>query len=98
TLVSWKSSDLSLKSVKTVQRWRWTLLDKKRVATIIQNFSSLNGRIHENIKLWCLSTSIGVDMQHLKRLEDDENSKKLGFDLDAKLHLASADSAIHSES
>ncbi|KAF2813270.1 uncharacterized protein BDZ99DRAFT_486568 [Mytilinidion resinicola] len=98
TLVSWKSSDLSLKSVKSVHRWRWTLLDKKRVATVIRNFSSLNDRIHDNIKLWCLSTSIGVDLQHLKRLEDDENSKKLGFDLDAKLHLASADSAVHNES
>lgn len=72
-------------------------MDKKRVAAIILNFSSVNDRIHANIKLWCLSTSIGVDLQHLRRLKDDENSKKLGYDIDAKLQLVSQASQTSDE-
>lgn len=77
------------RKVTSIQRWRWSLVDKKRITAIIVNFSGVNDRIHANIKLWCLSTSIGVDLHHLRRLEDDENSKKLGFDIDAKLQLVS---------
>lgn len=82
----------STKTVRSFDRWRWSLLDKKRIVAIVRNFSNLNDRIHANIKLWCLSTSVGVDLQHLKRLQDDENSKRLGFDIDAKLQLAATDS------
>jgi hypothetical protein len=73
---------------KSFQRLRWSLLDKKRVEVIVRDFSELNGRVHESIKLWCLGTSIGVDLQHLKRLENDANSRKLGFDVDARLQMA----------
>ncbi|KAI9666469.1 MAG: hypothetical protein M1821_004405 [Bathelium mastoideum] len=76
------------------KRLRWTLLDKKRITALIENFSELNGRILANIKLWCLSVSIGVNLQHLQRLEHDPNSRQLGFDVDAKLRLA----ASHAES
>ncbi|KAL9079702.1 MAG: hypothetical protein Q9157_001428 [Trypethelium eluteriae] len=72
------------------KRLRWTLLDKKRITTLIKDFAELNGRILANIKLWCLSMSIGVNLQHLRRLENDSNSKKLGFDVDARLHLAAS--------
>lgn len=63
-------------------------MDKKRVEVIIGDFSDSNGRIHESLKLWCLGTSIGVDLRHLKRLETDINSQALGFDVDARLQLA----------
>ncbi|KAJ4025686.1 hypothetical protein NW752_003161 [Fusarium irregulare] len=70
------------------QRFRWSLMDKKRVEAILRDFADSNDRIHENLKLWCLGTSIGVDLRHLKRLETDINSRKLGFDADARLQLA----------
>ncbi|OAQ97460.1 hypothetical protein LLEC1_03547 [Akanthomyces lecanii] len=70
------------------QRLRWSFCDKKRVESIVRDYGELNARIHESIKLWCLSTSIGVDLQHLKHLESDENSRILGFDVDAKLQIA----------
>ncbi|KAI9685289.1 MAG: hypothetical protein M1822_004662 [Bathelium mastoideum] len=76
------------------RRLRWTLLDKKRITALIEDFSELNGRILANIKLWCLSVSIGVNLQHLRRLEHDPNSRQLGFDIDARLRLA----ANHAES
>jgi hypothetical protein len=64
------------------------------VEVIIKNFSEVNGRVHENIKLWCLGSSIGVDLGHLRRLEDDDNSKALGFDLDAKLQMAASNATV----
>ncbi|EJT75451.1 hypothetical protein GGTG_05385 [Gaeumannomyces tritici R3-111a-1] len=66
-------------------RLRWSLLDKKRVEAILCQFSDFNNRIHENIKLCCLATTIGVDLAHLRRLEDDVSSRVLGFDTDARL-------------
>lgn len=72
---------------KSVSIIKWSLQDKKRTGEILKDFSDLNGRIHENIKLWCLASSIGLNMQHLKRLQDDESSKQLGFDIDAALQL-----------
>ncbi|KAI0382882.1 hypothetical protein F5Y04DRAFT_279131 [Hypomontagnella monticulosa] len=96
-------SDLSVSQVhevakkpsRTFQRLRWSLLDKKRVEAIVHDFSDVNKRIYENIKLWCLGTSIGVDLQHLRHLEQDTSSRALGFDVDARLQLAaSADQAM----
>ncbi|KAF4414310.1 hypothetical protein CGCF415_v009574 [Colletotrichum fructicola] len=84
---SLSSGDSILKRPKSFQRIKWSLMDKKRVGTIIEDFSELNSRIHESIKLWCLGTSIGVNLQHLNRLETDDNSRALGFDVDARLQL-----------
>ena len=71
-------------------RLRWTLLNKKRVTVLVKTFADLNGRILANIKLWCLSVSLGVDLQHLRRLENDSSSKQLGFDIDARIQLAAS--------
>ncbi|KAK2745079.1 hypothetical protein CKAH01_18296 [Colletotrichum kahawae] len=88
--ISSSSSDSVLKRPRSFQRIKWSLVDRKRVGTIVQDFSELNSRIHESIKLWCLGTSIGVNLQHLNRLETDDNSRALGFDIDARLQLATS--------
>ncbi|KAJ4136509.1 hypothetical protein NW768_004124 [Fusarium equiseti] len=80
--------DTATRRPGSFQRFRWSLMDKKRVGAILGVFSDSNDRIHENLKLWCLGTSIGVDLRHLKRLETDINSQTLGFDTDARLQLA----------
>ncbi|KAF5962902.1 ankyrin repeat domain-containing protein, partial [Fusarium bulbicola] len=77
-----------LKPPGPFQRLRWSFSSKKRVEAIVREFSEYNDRIHENVKLWCLGTSIGVNLQHLQRLETDMNSRALGFDFDARLQLA----------
>jgi len=51
----------------------------------------MNSRIHEKVKLWCLASQLGVDLQHLQHLRDDANSKILGFDIDATLRLTAWD-------
>jgi len=94
TLTPNLSSRNSRKGPKPFARLKWSFYDKRRVEDIITNFSDLNRRILENIKLWCLGTSIGVDLQHLKRLEDNENSKRLGFDIDARLQLTASDAEV----
>jgi hypothetical protein len=66
---------------------RWSFRDKKRVEIIVQNFRDMNRRIHDKVKLWCLASQLGVDLQHLKHLQSDKNSKALGFDIDATLKL-----------
>ncbi|RYP44849.1 hypothetical protein DL768_008748 [Monosporascus sp. mg162] len=91
-------SDGSLKRLGSFQRLRWSLLDKKRLESIVREFSELNSRIHESIKLWCLGTSIGVDLHHLRRLENDHNSRALGFNIDAKLQLAASQAQEMSQS
>ena len=70
---------------------RWSLRDKKRVEVIVQNFRDMNGRIHEKVKLWCLASQLGVDLQHLQHLQNDKNSRLLGFDIDATLRLTAWD-------
>ncbi|KAF4331584.1 kinase-like (PK-like) [Fusarium beomiforme] len=81
------SSTENLLKAVSVQRLRWSLLDKKRIEVIVHNFSDLNARIHENVKLWSLATSMGIDLQHLERLKENNDAKTLGFDVDAKLHM-----------
>ena len=61
--------------------------------TILHEFANLNSRIHEKIKLCCLASSLGLDLRHLMRLQEDSNSKLLGFNIDAALKLT----AIQSE-
>ena len=88
------SSTISVKSSKgpsrSIIRLQWSLYNKKRVEATIRKFSELNARVLKHIELLCLGTSVGVDLQHLKRLEEDPNSKKLGFNLDAKLKLTAS--------
>ncbi|TKA64851.1 hypothetical protein B0A49_06328 [Cryomyces minteri] len=67
-------------------------------AKIVDNLTDLNGRIHENIKLWCLATTIGIDRTHLKHLKSDDRSKELGFNIDADLQLTVNDSNGPAES
>ncbi|KKP02294.1 hypothetical protein THAR02_05587 [Trichoderma harzianum] len=88
--ISLTSNDEPSKYLRRFQRLRWSLLDKKRLESIIREFGELNSRIHESIKLLCLGTSMGVDLQHLRRLENDHNSQILGFDIDAKLQIAAS--------
>ncbi|AEO71187.1 uncharacterized protein THITE_2123333 [Thermothielavioides terrestris NRRL 8126] len=87
-----------MKRPRSFQRIRWSLLDKKRVEDIVAEFSELNSRIHESIKLWCLGTSIGVDLRHLRHLESDPNSRVLGFHVDARLQIATTQTAEHATS
>lgn len=94
TFIPWKPTDASRKTTSSIHRWRWSLWDKKRVSTIVKTFVNLNNRIHGNIKLWCLCTSVGVNLQHLARLRDEESSKQLGFDNDAVMQLAATDSQM----
>lgn len=82
--------EVSRKPSRTFQRLRWSLLDKKRVEAIVNEFSEVNKRIYDNIKLWCLGTSIGVDLQHLRHMEENTTSRALGFDVDARLQLAAS--------
>lgn len=81
-----KSPDKSMKSLIL-----WSLRDKKRVETILQTFTEQNSRIQENVKLWCLANQLGVNLPHLTRMQQDDCSKKLGFDIDAALKLTQRD-------
>lgn len=47
----------------------------------------LNSGIHEHVKLLCLASSTGIDFKHLEHLQEDENSRTLGFDVDATLRI-----------
>lgn len=87
-LARMSSSTENLLKAVSVQRLRWSLLDKKRIEAIIDNFSDVNARIHENVKLWSLATSLGIDLQHMERLKENDDAKALGFDVDAKLQMA----------
>ena len=76
------------RQTSTLQMIKWSFRDKKRVETIISDFARLNAGIHEYIKFICLGSTIGVGLRHLEFLQDDENSIRLGFDIDAKLKLS----------
>jgi Prion-inhibition and propagation len=76
--------------------FRWSFQDKKRVKTIVEEVSDQNNRVHEKIKLWCLASQLGVNVQHLQRLQRDEISRQLGFDVDATLRLTQWD-ALNSQ-
>lgn len=74
---------------------RWSLHDKKRAEEILCDFTTLNGDVHEKIKLLCLASDLGLNIQHriehFQRLQSDESSIKLGFSTDATLRLAAPD-------
>ena len=93
-LNDFSASTVSVKTSKgasrSIIRLQWSLYKKKRVEATVRKFSELNARVLKHIELLCLGTSIGVDLQHLKHLEEDPNSKKLGFNIDAKLKLSAS--------
>ena len=103
TTLSSSASTLSLKSTSldpapkkktrrtTLKMIRWSFRDKKRAEIIVSNFAAVNNRIHEYIKLVSLGGSIGVNLKHLKHLQEDENSRSLGFHIDATLELTIRD-------
>lgn len=77
---------------------RWSLYDKKQTEKTIRDFGDLNSRILDHIKLVCLGSSIGVDLRHLNHLKTDDNSKKLGFDMDATLKMTRGECLDHAQS
>ena len=87
------SSDKSVKALIL-----WSLRDKKKVEAILEKFMAQNTRIQENVKLWCLANQLGVNLPHLKRMQQDDSSKKLGFDIDAALRIAQRDAEDYDES
>lgn len=93
TLAPPKATGIQQKTYETLRKWRWSFKDKERVEEIVTKFTDLNGRIHENIKLWCLASAIGIDGRHLQHLAENDSSKKLGFDIDADLQLTVSDSS-----
>ena len=67
---------------------QWSFRDKKRTETIITEFTDLNRRIHENIKLFILGSSLSVNPErHLRHLQSSLASQQLGFSVDATLRL-----------
>jgi hypothetical protein len=67
---------------------QWSFRDKKRTEAITIEFTDLNRRIHENIKLFILGSSLSVNPErHLRHLESSLSSRQLGFNIDATLRL-----------
>lgn len=58
---------------------------------IVDELGDQNHRVHEKIKLLCLASQLGVNVQHLQRLQSDAISRQLGFDVDATLRLTQWD-------
>ncbi|KAJ5178875.1 hypothetical protein N7492_002085 [Penicillium capsulatum] len=69
----------------------WSLRDKKRVVAILYAFKDRNARLKKKIELWCFASQLGVSSEHLRHLQTDESSKRLGFDQDASLRLNQGD-------
>jgi hypothetical protein len=86
------SSTDSLVKAMSYQRFRWSLTDKRRVEAILRDFSDYNSRVTEHIKLWTIASNVGLHLQHLQHLENDHDSRLLGFSIDAKLAMV-ADNA-----
>ena len=66
---------------------QWSLRDKKRIEEVIKRFVVLNQRVHQKVKLCSFAGSIGLDVQHLQRMQQDPVAKDLGYQYDAKLRL-----------
>lgn len=65
----------------------WSFRDKKRVETILYTFKDRNARLISKIEVWCFASQLGLSSEHLRHLQTDESSQKLGFDKDASLRL-----------
>lgn len=80
------SSGRSSPSLPTLLRW--SLRDKKRVETILESFKDRNSRLRRKVELWCFASQLGISPDHLRHLQTDESSRRLGFDKDAAICLA----------
>ena len=68
-------------------RLKWALWEKKKLQSIVRKFTISNDKVYVQVQLLCHASNVGVDLKHLDRLANDENSKKLGYDVQAQLHL-----------
>ncbi|KAI9764409.1 MAG: hypothetical protein M1840_008432 [Geoglossum simile] len=66
---------------------RWSLWDKRRVELVVRRYVNLNERVHNKIKLCSFAGTLGMNLRHLQRLAEDDDSKMLGFNNDAALRL-----------
>jgi hypothetical protein len=66
---------------------KWTFLDRKRVAAILRSFEDRNARLKSKVEFWCFVSQLGASVDHLKHLQTNESSRRLGFDRDASLRL-----------
>ncbi|KAH8777026.1 hypothetical protein F5882DRAFT_503016 [Hyaloscypha sp. PMI_1271] len=84
--------DVSRKNTASpLRQIQWSIWDKKRVGAIVRNFKDLNNELHDQIKFYCNASTLGVDLGHLQRLQNDASSRALGFDMDANLRLTAYD-------
>lgn len=58
---------------------------------IVRDFKDLNNELYDQIKFYCNASTLGVDLGHLQQLQNNTNSKALGFDVDATLRLTAYD-------
>jgi hypothetical protein len=109
SILSHSTSSLSLNPVSTtdvsrrntaspLRQIQWSIWDKKRVEAILGNFKDLNNELHDQIKFYCNASTLGVDLGHLQRLQNDASSRALGFDVDATLRLTAYDNQSGNQS
>ncbi|KAL2846887.1 hypothetical protein BJY01DRAFT_213151 [Aspergillus pseudoustus] len=67
--------------------FKWTFRDRKRVAAILRSFEDRNARVKSKVEFWCFVSQLGASVDHLKHLQTNESSRRLGFDRDASLRL-----------
>jgi hypothetical protein len=67
--------------------FKWTFRDRKRVAAILRSFEDRNARLKSKVEFWCFVSQLGASVDHLKHLQTNVSSRKLGFDRDASLRL-----------
>jgi hypothetical protein len=77
---------------------RWSLWDKKKMETIVQLFQKCNRKIRDNVELLIFQSQLGINPQHLHRLQTDVNSRALGYDTNASLTLLLKDDGIDNRS
>lgn len=79
--------DLRRVDVGLAIKLKWSLSTKKDAAKVLKQFSRLNDRLLEKIRLFLYTSQIGLDLNHLQRLQNDPNLKLLGLSNDASLKI-----------
>jgi hypothetical protein len=83
-----KSTDTKGRPSPSLQNlFKWTFRDRKRVAAILRSFEDRNARLKSKVEFWCFVSQLGASVDHLKHLQTNESSRRLGFDRDASLRL-----------
>ncbi|KAL3444375.1 hypothetical protein BJX65DRAFT_319991 [Aspergillus insuetus] len=78
-----KSPDTKGRSGPSLQNlFKWTFRDRKRVAAILRSFEDRNARLKSKVEFWCFVSQLGASVDHLKHLQTNESSRRLGFDRD----------------